>query len=83
MLSEPAQVVVTPAGHSALAVQPAAVHHRDFPKVRSEGQPPGDAAARRADRPARTPDGAPGAWLRVRPQQAVGNVSAFARRVPA
>jgi hypothetical protein len=39
--------VVSPAAHPVATVHAAAVHHRDFPEVRGEGQPPEDAAPRK------------------------------------
>lgn len=80
MLSNPDQVVVTPAGHSILAVHAAAVHHRDFPEVHSEGNSPVDAATRLADLLARSLDSAPSDWRRENLERAIEDVRAFASR---
>ena len=82
MLSNPDQVIVTPAGHSILAVHAAAVHHRDFPEVQSEGRSPEDAATRLADLLTRTLDSAPSDWRREKLERAIEDVRAFANRHP-
>ena len=81
MLSNPDQVVVTPAGSSALAVHAAVVHHRDFPEVQGEGVSPEDAASRLADLLARSLDSVPSDWHRETVERAIEDVRAFATRV--
>jgi hypothetical protein len=80
VLSNPDQVVVTPAGHSILAVHASAVHHREFPEVRGEGDSPEDAAARLADLLTRNLDDAPSDWRRENIERAIEDVRAFASR---
>ena len=82
MLSNPDQVIVTPAGHSILAVHAAEAHHRDFPEIHSEGRCPEDAAARLADLLFRTLDSAPSDWRREKLERAIEDVRAFANRNP-
>jgi hypothetical protein len=79
MFSDQDQVVVTPAGHSIVAVH-TAVYHRHFPEVRGEGDSPGDAATRLSDLLARALDSAPSAWRRETIEQAIEDVRAFADR---
>jgi hypothetical protein len=79
MLSNPNQVVVTPAGYSIVASHTSEVHHRNFPEVRGEGHSLADAAARLADLLARTLDSVPSDWRRETLEQAIADVRAFAR----
>ena len=60
MSSHPEQVVVTPAGHSILALQTMEVHHREYPEAHGEGRSPEEAAERLADMLVRTLDCASG-----------------------
>jgi hypothetical protein len=83
MSSNPDQVIVTPAGHSILAVHMAAVHHREFPELQGEGDSPQEAAGRLADLLARTLDSAPSEWRRETIERAIEDVRAFAIRDPA
>lgn len=80
MLSNPDQVVVTPAGHSILAVHRSAVHHRHFPEVCGEGGSPEDAATHLANLLARALDSAPSDWRRENIERAIEDVRAFANR---
>ena len=80
-MSKPDQVVVTTAGHSILAVHSEADRPRGFPEVQREGHSPADAAARLADVPAWTLDGARSGWGREGLPQAIEDVRAFVRRV--
>lgn len=80
MLSKPDQVVVSPAGYSALALHGAEARHRDFPEVRGEGDSPEHAAARLADILARALDSAPSDWRREHLEQAIEDVRAFVNR---
>ena len=80
MFSNPDQVVATPAGHSILAFHGSAVHHRDFPEVRGEGDSPEDAASHLVDLLARTLDSAPSDWRRENLERAIEDVRAFANR---
>jgi hypothetical protein len=80
MLCHPDQIVVTPAGHSIIAVHTSAVHHRHFPEVQGEGHSLEDAAARLAELLARTLDSAPSDWRREGLEQAIEDARAFAWR---
>lgn len=80
MICDPKQVVLTPAGHSVLAIHTSVVHHRDFPEVRGEGDTLAGAAARLAELLSRTLDSAPSDWRREKIEQAIEDVRAFARR---
>lgn len=80
MLSNPHQVVMTPASEPHLATPASTVHHRDYPEVRGEGNSPEDAAAHLADLLARTLDSAPSDWRRESLERAIEDVRAFARR---
>lgn len=80
MLSEPDQVVVSPAVYSALAFHGAEAYHREFPEVRGEGDSAEDAAARLADVLARTLDSAPSRWMREHLERAIEDVRAFVNR---
>jgi hypothetical protein len=80
MSCDPDQVIITPAGHSILAVHASAVHHRDFPEVQGEGHSPEAAATRLAEMLARTLDSVPSDWRREKLQQAIEDVRAFAGR---
>jgi hypothetical protein len=83
MSSDAGQVVITPAGYSIVTVHTSVVHHRDYAEVSGEGHSPEDAARQLADMLARTLDSVPSDWRRENLLQAIEDVRAFARRVPA
>lgn len=80
MMSDPDQVVITPPAHPCLCGQREAVHHREFPEVRGEGDSLEDAAAHLAEMLQRTLDSAPSDWRRQGIERAIEDVRAFANR---
>ena len=78
MTSNPSQVIVSTEDHLCASVHSLAVHHRDFPEVRGEGQSTEDAASRLAELLLLSLDNAPSAWRRETIQQAIEDVRAFA-----
>lgn len=80
MISNPDQVVIAPVGHPLLVARREAVHHREFPEVRGEGDSLEDAAAHLAGLLERTLDSAPSDWRRQGIERAIEDVRAFANR---
>ena len=78
MPAHPEQVVVTPAGHSILALHMTAVHHRELPEAEGEGSSPEDAANHLARLLARALDGALSDWHRQNLVRVIEDVRAFA-----
>ena len=75
MSADKSRILVTIGGAAAGG---SAVHHRDFPEIRTEGATPADAAQQLLSQLSRALDSALTIWRRETIQNAIDDVEAFA-----